>query len=113
MGVVVVPSHLGSSVVAERQDKFDPTNKNLQHQVLRQVARRSLLELGLLTIARTSLALPPDRTKRTRISARAQVRQIDIVYAMAEEERELAGNSDLASGWLRPNTFRLIPRALR
>jgi len=50
-------------VIAERQDTFNIENKNHQHQVLRQAARRALLELGLLTITRRSIPLPLKRKK--------------------------------------------------
>ena len=55
-------------VLAERQDIFDPQNKNHQHQVHRQAVRRALLELGLLTTTRRSFPLPIKRPKRARIS---------------------------------------------
>lgn len=46
----MISSHR-EQVIAERGDNFQPANKNHQHQVLRQAARRALLELGLLTVA--------------------------------------------------------------
>ena len=58
-------------VLAERGDNFQPANKNHQHQVFRQAARRALLDLGLLTITRRSIPLPLKRKKRAKISERA------------------------------------------
>ena len=55
-------------VLAERRDDIVPGNKNHQHQVLRQAARRALLELGLLTITKRSISLPIKRKKRAKIS---------------------------------------------
>ncbi len=55
-------------VIAERGDAFAPENKNHQHQVLRQAARRALVELGLLTITRRSIPLPLKRKQRAKIS---------------------------------------------
>ena len=51
-----------------RKDDYDPNNKNHQNQVLRQAVRQALLELGLLTITRRSIPLPPKRKERAKIS---------------------------------------------
>jgi transposase InsO family protein len=53
-------------VITERQGTFDSTNKNQQHQVRRQAARRALLELGLLNITRRSISLPLKRKSEPR-----------------------------------------------
>jgi transposase InsO family protein len=66
-------SRYREQVIAERGDNFQPANKNHQHQVFRQAARRALLDLGLLTITRRSIPLPLKRKKRAKISERAQV----------------------------------------
>jgi transposase InsO family protein len=62
-----IACHL-QQVIVERKDTFHCQNKNHQHQVLRQAARRALLELGLLTITRRSISLPLKRKKRDKIS---------------------------------------------
>lgn len=59
---------LQQQIIAQRQETFDPENKTQQHQVLRQAARRALLELGLLTITRRSISLPLKRKQRAKIS---------------------------------------------
>jgi transposase InsO family protein len=55
-------------LIAERQDTFNPANKNQKHQVLRQAVRRALVDLGLLTITRRSISLPLKLKKRANIS---------------------------------------------
>jgi transposase InsO family protein len=65
--VAAIERH-SQQIIAERKDNFCAENKNHQHQVLRQAARRALLELGLLTITRRSISPPLKRKKQDKIS---------------------------------------------
>ena len=53
-------------IVADMR-QFNPQNRNHKHKVLRQALRRVLLDLGLLTITRRSIPLPPKPKNWARI----------------------------------------------
>jgi len=46
-------------VIDERTEPIDANNKRQQHQLHRQAVRRALLDVGLLTVTRRSIPLPP------------------------------------------------------
>jgi hypothetical protein len=52
-----------TQIIATWHGQFDEDNKNHQKKVFRQATRRALLDLGLLTITRRSIALPLKRKK--------------------------------------------------
>jgi len=57
-----------AGIVAERKDDLNLKNKNHQHQVQRQAVHPALLEGGLLTTTRRSIAPPLNPKKRDEIS---------------------------------------------